>query len=125
VLTDEATIDFKARNAGHIINLGSIAGRESYAGGSVYCATKAAVRAFTGSLLREVVDTPIRVTEIQPGACALVSRPLDAVINRCSSPPDRHGGDRILHRTLPRKQVCGRQGVRWPAPMYVAFLFPP
>jgi 3-hydroxy acid dehydrogenase/malonic semialdehyde reductase len=34
----------------------------------VYCATKAAVRAFTGSLLREVVDTPIRVTEIQPGA---------------------------------------------------------
>jgi 3-hydroxy acid dehydrogenase/malonic semialdehyde reductase len=68
VLTDEATIDFKARNAGHIINLGSIAGRESYAGGSVYCATKAAVRAFTGSLLREVVDTPIRVTEIQPGS---------------------------------------------------------
>jgi len=34
----------------------------------VYCASKAAVRAFTSSLLREVVDTPIRVTEIQPGA---------------------------------------------------------
>src|SRR6266404_5513824 len=59
--------DFKARNAGHIINVGSIAGRESYAGGGVYCASKAAVRAFTGSLLREVVNTPIRVTEIQPG----------------------------------------------------------
>jgi len=66
-LTQLLVKDFKARNAGHIINLGSIAGRESYAGGSVYCATKAAVRAFTGSLLREVVDTPIRVTEIQPG----------------------------------------------------------
>ncbi|EJD44045.1 NAD(P)-binding protein [Auricularia subglabra TFB-10046 SS5] len=59
--------DFKARNAGHIINLGSIAGREPYAGGSIYCATKHAVNAFTGSLLRELVDTPIRVTEIQPG----------------------------------------------------------
>ncbi|KAH9901319.1 NAD-P-binding protein [Cubamyces lactineus] len=59
--------DFKARKTGHIINIGSIAGREPYAGGSIYCATKHAVRAFTGALMREVVDTPIRVTEIQPG----------------------------------------------------------
>ncbi|KAF9805508.1 hypothetical protein IEO21_09021 [Rhodonia placenta] len=58
---------FKARKSGHIINLGSVAGREAYVGGSIYCATKHAVRAFSGSLLREVVDTPIRVTEIQPG----------------------------------------------------------
>jgi len=66
-LTQLLIKDFKTRNAGHIINIGSIAGRESYVGGSVYCAAKAAVRAFTGSLLREVVDTSIRVTEIQPG----------------------------------------------------------
>jgi len=59
--------DFKAKRSGHIINIGSVAGRESYAGGAIYCATKHAVRAFTGSLLREVVDTPIRVTEVQPG----------------------------------------------------------
>ncbi|KAL5490357.1 hypothetical protein ACEPAI_5190 [Sanghuangporus weigelae] len=59
--------DFKERKTGHIINIGSVAGREPYAGGSIYCATKHAVRAFTGSLLRELVDTPIRVTEIQPG----------------------------------------------------------
>lgn len=59
--------DFKARNAGHIINLGSVAGREAYAGGAIYCATKHAVSAFNGSLLRELVATPIRVTEIQPG----------------------------------------------------------
>jgi len=58
---------FKAKSAGHIINLGSVAGRETYAGGSIYCATKHAVNAFTGSLLRELVNTPIRVTEIQPG----------------------------------------------------------
>ncbi|PAV23705.1 NAD P-binding protein [Pyrrhoderma noxium] len=59
--------DFKKRNTGHVINIGSVAGREPYAGGGIYCATKHAVRSFTGSLLRELVDTPIRVTEIQPG----------------------------------------------------------
>jgi len=59
--------DFKAKKAGHVINLGSIAGREAYAGGSIYTATKHAVNAFTGSLMRELVDTPIRVTELQPG----------------------------------------------------------
>ncbi|KIY50872.1 NAD(P)-binding protein [Fistulina hepatica ATCC 64428] len=59
--------DFKVQNSGHIINLGSVAGREPYSGGSIYTATKHAVRAFTGSILRELVNTPIRVTEIQPG----------------------------------------------------------
>ncbi|KAK0459707.1 uncharacterized protein EV420DRAFT_285040 [Desarmillaria tabescens] len=59
--------DFKAKKAGHVINLGSIAGLEPYAGGSIYTATKHAVRAFTGSMRRELVNTPIRVTEIQPG----------------------------------------------------------
>ena len=59
--------EFKKRNSGHVINLGSVAGREPYVGGGIYCATKHAVRSFTGSLLREVVETPIRVTEIQPG----------------------------------------------------------
>ncbi|KAI0054053.1 NAD-P-binding protein [Auriscalpium vulgare] len=59
--------EFKARKNGLIINLGSIAGLEAYAGGSIYCATKAAVRAFGTALRKELVDTPIRVTEIQPG----------------------------------------------------------
>lgn len=59
--------EFKQKGSGHIITLGSIAGIEPYAGGSIYTATKHAVRAFTGSLLRELVNTPIRVTEIQPG----------------------------------------------------------
>jgi len=57
----------KARNTGHVINIGSVAGREPYIGGSIYCATKHAVRAFTGTLLRELVETQVRVTEIQPG----------------------------------------------------------
>ncbi|KAG6329836.1 hypothetical protein ID866_9253 [Astraeus odoratus] len=59
--------DFRERKTGHIINIGSIAGKEPYAGGSIYCATKHALHAFTAALMREVVDTPIRVTEIQPG----------------------------------------------------------
>lgn len=58
---------FKERKAGHVINLGSIAGREAYPGGSIYCATKFAVRAFTSALMKELVDTPIRVSNIEPG----------------------------------------------------------
>ncbi|WFD30254.1 3-hydroxy acid dehydrogenase [Malassezia sp. CBS 17886] len=58
---------FKQRQAGHIINIGSIAGVEAYPGGSVYCASKYAVRAFTSALMKELYDTPIRVTNVQPG----------------------------------------------------------
>jgi len=53
--------------AGDIINIGSIAGREPYQGGSIYCATKAAIRSFTDSLRRELVATRIRIIEIDPG----------------------------------------------------------
>jgi 3-hydroxy acid dehydrogenase/malonic semialdehyde reductase len=52
---------------GDIINVGSIAGREPYPGGSIYCATKAAVRSFTDSLRKELIATRIRVMEIDPG----------------------------------------------------------
>lgn len=61
---------FKKRSdcgAGDIINIGSIAGREGYAGGSIYCATKAAVRTFTDALRRELIATRIRVIGIDPG----------------------------------------------------------
>lgn len=53
--------------AGDIINVGSIAGREPYIGGSIYCATKAAVRSFTESMRKELIATRIRVIEIDPG----------------------------------------------------------
>ena len=61
---------FKKRpegGAGDIINIGSIAGREGYPGGSIYCATKAAVRTFTEALRKELIATRIRVMEIDPG----------------------------------------------------------
>ncbi|KAL8846724.1 MAG: hypothetical protein Q9221_008198 [Calogaya cf. arnoldii] len=61
---------FKKRDEGgrgDIINIGSIAGREGYPGGSIYCATKAAVRVFTEALRKELIATRIRVMEIDPG----------------------------------------------------------
>lgn len=53
--------------AGDIINIGSIAGREPYVGGGIYCATKAAVRFFTDSLRKELIAKRIRVICIDPG----------------------------------------------------------
>ena len=55
------------RGCGHIINIGSIAGDAAYAGGSVYCATKAAVKALSDGLRIDLVDTPLRITNIKPG----------------------------------------------------------
>ena len=55
------------RNCGHIINVGSVAGDAAYAGGNVYCATKAAVKALTDGLRIDVANTAIRVTNLKPG----------------------------------------------------------
>ncbi len=56
-----------ARGSGHIVNLGSIAGHEVYPGGNVYCATKHAVAAITKGMQIDLVDSPVRVTTIDPG----------------------------------------------------------
>lgn len=55
------------RNHGHIINIGSVAGDAAYAGGNVYCATKAAVKAITDGLRIDVAHTKVRVTNVKPG----------------------------------------------------------
>lgn len=55
------------RKKGHIINIGSIAGREVYPKGGVYCGTKHAVGAITKALRMDVVDKNIRVTTVDPG----------------------------------------------------------
>lgn len=56
-----------AKKSGHIVNLGSVAGRWTYPGGGVYCATKFAVRALSEGLRLDLIGTPIRVTNIEPG----------------------------------------------------------
>jgi 3-hydroxy acid dehydrogenase / malonic semialdehyde reductase len=56
-----------ARRRGHVINIGSIAGHEVYPKGNVYCASKFAVDALTKGLRLDLVDTPLRVTAIDPG----------------------------------------------------------
>lgn len=66
-LTRLVTPGMVERGSGHIINIGSIAGDAAYAGGSVYCATKAAVKALSDGLRIDLVDTPLRVTNIKPG----------------------------------------------------------
>ncbi|MFA7068380.1 MAG: SDR family NAD(P)-dependent oxidoreductase, partial [Acidaminococcaceae bacterium] len=52
---------------GHVVNVGSTAGIFAYPNGAVYCATKSAVHFISDGLRMDLVDTPIRVTNIQPG----------------------------------------------------------
>ena len=52
---------------GDIISLGSIAGQDPYPGGSIYCATKTAIRSFSDALRKELIATRIRVIQIDPG----------------------------------------------------------
>lgn len=58
----------KKRQSGHIFNVGSIAGRETYLKGNVYCATKHAVHSLTKAMRIELVSYNIKVSLISPGA---------------------------------------------------------
>lgn len=56
------------RKKGHIINIGSIAGKETYPNGNVYCSTKHAVDSLTKAMRIDAVEFGIKVTQIAPGA---------------------------------------------------------
>lgn len=56
-----------SRGKGHIVNLGSTAGHQTYPNGNVYCATKAAVRVISEGLKQDLLGTPIRVSSVDPG----------------------------------------------------------
>ena len=62
-----AAAQMKDRDSGHIINLGSIAGHESYAGGVAYAATKHAVKAITEATKKDLHGTNVRVSMVSPG----------------------------------------------------------
>lgn len=55
------------RDAGHIVNIGSVAGRQAYKGGNVYAASKAAVRMLTECLKHDLIGTRVRVSTVDPG----------------------------------------------------------
>lgn len=56
-----------ARNRGHVVNIGSVAGDAAYANGAVYCASKAAVKTLTDGLRIDCAATKVRVTLLKPG----------------------------------------------------------
>jgi NADP-dependent 3-hydroxy acid dehydrogenase YdfG len=62
--------DMVARGRGHVVNMGSLAGVETYEGGAVYCASKAAVRVLSRGLRLELLGTGVRVTCVNPGLVA-------------------------------------------------------
>ncbi len=55
------------RDRGHVVNIGSIAGHQTYPGGNVYCGTKAAVKAISEGLKQDLLGTSIRVSSVDPG----------------------------------------------------------
>lgn len=59
--------DMAAKRKGHILNLGSLAGHEAYPNGSIYCATKHAVYAFTRAMKMDLNGTDVRVSMVSPG----------------------------------------------------------
>ncbi|HPS82984.1 MAG TPA: SDR family oxidoreductase [Bacteroidales bacterium] len=67
-LTKAVVVQMIERKSGHVINIGSIAGRQAYANGNVYCATKAAVDSLTKSMRIDFLPYNIKVSQVAPGA---------------------------------------------------------
>lgn len=67
-LSKEVIPILKARGKGHIINIGSVAGRVAYPNGNVYCATKSAVNALSEGMRIDLLPYGIKVTQVAPGA---------------------------------------------------------
>lgn len=68
-ITHKILPNMVARNKGHIINIGSVAGNYPYTGGNIYGATKAFIKQFSLNLRTDLIGTNVRVSNIEPGLC--------------------------------------------------------
>lgn len=93
------------KNSGHIVNLGSVAGRWTYPGGGVYCATKFAVRALSEGLRMDLMGTGVRVTNIEPG---MVNTEFSLV--RLG---DQHKADSVYQNMTPLKPDDIAETIAW------------
>ena len=82
------------RGGGHVIHIGSIAGRQTYPRGNVYCATKHAVRALTDGLRLDLAGTGVRVTSIDPGM-------VDTEFSMVRFHGDRERAENVYHGMTP------------------------
>lgn len=94
---------------GDIINIGSVAGRDAYPGGSVYCASKAAVRSFTDALRRELIATRIRVIEIDPGQVETVRNFSTVILKTVLTGFDRNSPSYGFMGTKPKRMRSMRK----------------
>ncbi|MDR2120908.1 MAG: SDR family oxidoreductase [Tannerella sp.] len=83
-----------ARRAGHIVNIGSIAGRSVYPNGNVYCATKHAVDALSRGMRMDLLPYGIRVTQVCPGA-------VETEFSLVRFKGDRHRADKVYEGYTP------------------------
>ena len=77
--------ELRRRGGGYIVNISSLAGKNSFVGGAAYCASKAALNAFSEALMQEVRHDNIRVSYVMPGSVATDFGVVDG--------NDRHGPD--------------------------------
>ena len=97
-----------ARNAGHVINLGSTAGHLTYANGAVYCATKAAEKAISEGLKIDLMGTAVRVTSVDPGM-------VETEFSRVRFRGDEERAAKVYEKITPLKPEDIADAILWAA----------
>jgi 3-hydroxy acid dehydrogenase/malonic semialdehyde reductase len=97
-----------ARAHGHVINLGSTAGWQTYANGTVYCATKYAERSISAGLKLDLLGTPVRVTSIDPGM-------VETDFSRVRFGGDEERARKVYERITPLKPEDVADTIVWTA----------